>query len=91
MKQSTFLPKNKKRIIKYHSVDKNHKNKNMVKTIYLYKFFDQTFQRKLREENECHKFLPGDVIPQIFSNITSIYQFHKDFLLPQLQNRMTDW
>ncbi|XP_056001416.1 FYVE, RhoGEF and PH domain-containing protein 4-like isoform X4 [Ostrea edulis] len=52
---------------------------------------DEIFQRKLREENEVQKFLPPDIIPQIFSNITSIHHFHKDFLLPQLQKRMEDW
>ncbi|XP_062584774.1 FYVE, RhoGEF and PH domain-containing protein 4-like isoform X2 [Saccostrea cucullata] len=52
---------------------------------------DETFQKKFREENESQKFLPPDILPQIFSNITSIHHFHKDFLLPQLQKRMADW
>jgi hypothetical protein len=34
---------------------------------------------------------PQEVIPQMFSNIKSIYQFHHDFLLPQLEARMTNW
>lgn len=52
---------------------------------------DETFQKKLHEENDSQKFLPPDVIPQIFSNITSIHHFHKDFLLPQLTKRMEVW
>lgn len=34
---------------------------------------------------------PQEMIPQMFSNIKSIYQFHHDFLLPQLEVRMTNW
>jgi len=34
---------------------------------------------------------PHEMIPQMFSNIKSIYQFHHDFLLPQLEARMSKW
>jgi len=34
---------------------------------------------------------PHEMIPQMFSNIKSIYQFHHDFLLPQLEARMLNW
>jgi len=34
---------------------------------------------------------PQEMIPQMFSNIKSIYQFHHDFLLPQLEARMLNW
>lgn len=34
---------------------------------------------------------PQEMIPQMFSNIKSIYQFHHDFLLPQLEDRMSKW
>jgi hypothetical protein len=34
---------------------------------------------------------PQEMIPQMFSNIKSIYQFHNDFLLPQLEARMLKW
>ena len=40
---------------------------------------------------ELHMF-PNEVIPQMFSNIKSIYQFHHDFLLPQLERRiLSEW
>ena len=37
------------------------------------------------EENQKYRMFPDDIIPQMFSNIESIYQFHNDFLLPHLQ------
>ncbi|XP_021344101.1 FYVE, RhoGEF and PH domain-containing protein 1-like, partial [Mizuhopecten yessoensis] len=49
------------------------------------------FQVRVREENKTHNFLSADVMNQMFSNITSIYQFHNNFLLPQLENRMKNW
>ncbi len=42
-------------------------------------------------ENRAHNMFPDDVVPQMFSNVKSIYQFHHDFLLPQLEKRMQDW
>ena len=42
-------------------------------------------------ENRSTRMFPDDVIPQMFSNIKSIYQFHNDFLLPQLAERMQKW
>ena len=42
-------------------------------------------------ENRAQHMFPDDVIPQMFSNIKSIYQFHHDFLLPQLEKRMEAW
>jgi len=35
--------------------------------------------------------VPQDTIQTIFSNIKSIYKFHAEFLLPQLQERMDLW
>lgn len=32
-----------------------------------------------------------ETVPQMFSNIKSIYKFHHDFLLPQLEERMKHW
>ena len=34
---------------------------------------------------------PQEMVPQMFSNIKSIYQFHHDFLLPQLEAKMLNW
>lgn len=34
---------------------------------------------------------PQETVPHMFSNIKSIYKFHHDFLLPQLEERMKSW
>ncbi|KAL7884361.1 hypothetical protein AOLI_G00071310 [Acnodon oligacanthus] len=48
---------------------------------------DQVFCTKLTEAG-----IPTDVITGIFSNISSIYCFHHQFLLPELQIRITqEW
>uniref|UniRef100_A0A3B3ZR36 FYVE, RhoGEF and PH domain containing 3 n=1 Tax=Periophthalmus magnuspinnatus TaxID=409849 RepID=A0A3B3ZR36_9GOBI len=48
---------------------------------------DQVFCTKLTEAG-----IPQDVITGIFSNISSIYCFHDQFLLPELQTRITgEW
>lgn len=52
---------------------------------------DQVFHFRIDQENRAHNMFPQEVIPQMFSNIKSIYQFHHDFLLPQLEARMTNW
>ncbi|XP_033745206.1 FYVE, RhoGEF and PH domain-containing protein 4-like isoform X1 [Pecten maximus] len=62
--------------------------KAYVSRLYL---LDQIFQARVREENKTHNFLSLDVMNQMFSNITSIYQFHNNFLLPQLETRMKNW
>ncbi|CAH2278273.1 FYVE, and PH domain-containing 4 isoform X1 [Pelobates cultripes] len=50
----------------------------------------QTFNDAL--ENEANKgSFPAEVPKTIFSNIKSIHSFHKEFLLPDLENRMKDW
>lgn len=55
------------------------------------KLLDQTFQFRVVQENKIHNFLPDGVIPQMFSNVQSIYQFHNDFLLPQIAKRVENW
>ncbi|CAC5397164.1 FYVE, RhoGEF and PH domain-containing protein 1,FYVE, RhoGEF and PH domain-containing protein 4 [Mytilus coruscus] len=55
------------------------------------KLLDQTFQFRVVQENKIHNFLPDGVIPQMFSNVQSIYQFHNDFLLPQIKERVEKW
>ncbi|XP_050973726.1 faciogenital dysplasia isoform X2 [Labeo rohita] len=48
---------------------------------------DQVFCARLTEAS-----IPVDVITGIFSNISSIYLFHHQFLLPELQTRITqEW
>ncbi|KAK7878646.1 hypothetical protein WMY93_030482 [Mugilogobius chulae] len=48
---------------------------------------DQVFCTKLTEAG-----IPQDVITGIFSNISSIYLFHHQFLLPELKTRITgEW
>ncbi|XP_061113568.1 faciogenital dysplasia isoform X2 [Conger conger] len=53
-----------------------------VKRLHL---LDQVFCTKLTEAG-----IPHDVITGIFSNISSIYCFHGQFLLPELKTRITD-
>ncbi|XP_069484310.1 FYVE, RhoGEF and PH domain-containing protein 4 isoform X7 [Ambystoma mexicanum] len=48
------------------------------------------FYAKLLEEANRGSF-PADVVHKIFSNTPSINVFHSDFLLPQLEKRMTEW
>uniref|UniRef100_A0A8C1YVY7 FYVE, RhoGEF and PH domain containing 3 n=1 Tax=Cyprinus carpio TaxID=7962 RepID=A0A8C1YVY7_CYPCA len=48
---------------------------------------DQVFCARLTEAS-----IPAEVITGIFSNISSIYLFHQQFLLPELQTRITqEW
>ena len=51
----------------------------------------QVFHFNVVVRNRELRMFPDAVIPQIFSNIKSIYQFHHDFLLPQLERRMNEW
>uniref|UniRef100_H3B6P0 FYVE, RhoGEF and PH domain containing 3 n=1 Tax=Latimeria chalumnae TaxID=7897 RepID=H3B6P0_LATCH len=53
-----------------------------VKRLHL---LDQVFCTKFTEAG-----IPQDVITGIFSNISSIYCFHKQFLLPELKTRITE-
>ncbi|XP_051544579.1 FYVE, RhoGEF and PH domain-containing protein 4-like isoform X2 [Myxocyprinus asiaticus] len=51
---------------------------------------DQVFCAKLTEEAGKGMF-PLDVVKGIFSNVGSIYTFHNQFLLPDLETRMSQW
>nr|XP_015208531.1 PREDICTED: FYVE, RhoGEF and PH domain-containing protein 4 isoform X3 [Lepisosteus oculatus]XP_015208532.1 PREDICTED: FYVE, RhoGEF and PH domain-containing protein 4 isoform X3 [Lepisosteus oculatus] len=51
---------------------------------------DQFFCAKLMEEANKGTF-PVDVVKNIFSNTSSIYAFHSQFLLPALEKRMGEW
>nr|XP_031544337.1 FYVE, RhoGEF and PH domain-containing protein 2 isoform X5 [Vicugna pacos] len=52
---------------------------------------DQVFFQELLKEARSSKAFPEDVVRLIFSNISSIYQFHAQFFLPELQQRLDDW
>lgn len=51
----------------------------------------QVFFQELLKEAQSSKAFPEDVVRLIFSNISSIYQFHAQFFLPELQRRLDDW
>ncbi|XP_032361707.1 FYVE, RhoGEF and PH domain-containing protein 4 [Etheostoma spectabile] len=51
---------------------------------------DQVFCSRLTEEAGRGSF-PPDMIRNIFSNISSIYSFHNQFLLPDLESCISNW
>ncbi|XP_051247967.1 FYVE, RhoGEF and PH domain-containing protein 4-like isoform X2 [Dicentrarchus labrax] len=51
---------------------------------------DKVFCSRLTEEAGRGSF-PPEVIKNIFSNISSIYSFHSQFLLPDLENCISHW
>ncbi|XP_078137675.1 FYVE, RhoGEF and PH domain-containing protein 4-like [Sander vitreus] len=51
---------------------------------------DQVFCSRLTEEAGRGSF-PPEVIRNIFSNITSLYSFHNQFLLPDLESCISHW
>lgn len=55
------------------------------------RLIDQVFQFRVDQENRAHPMFPPETVQHIFSNIKSIYKFHNDFLLPQLQERIQNW
>lgn len=59
-----------------------HTEEAYVKRLHL---LDQIFCTRLTEAG-----IPSEVITGIFSNISSIYRFHGQFLLPELQTRITE-
>ncbi|MEE6477672.1 hypothetical protein FKM82_011589 [Ascaphus truei] len=50
----------------------------------------QTFNDALLKESNKGSF-PVEVLHKIFSNISSINSFHGEFLLPDLEKRMSEW
>ncbi|XP_061488446.1 FYVE, RhoGEF and PH domain-containing protein 2 isoform X4 [Rhineura floridana] len=52
---------------------------------------DQVFFSELLKEARSGKTFPEEVVKMIFSNISSIYQFHAQFFLPELQKRVENW
>lgn len=59
-----------------------HTEEAYVKRLHL---LDQVFCTKLTEAG-----IPPEVTTGVFSNISSIYRFHGQFLLPELQKRITE-
>ncbi|XP_042542614.1 FYVE, RhoGEF and PH domain-containing protein 3 isoform X2 [Dipodomys spectabilis] len=59
-----------------------HTEETYVKRLHL---LDQVFCTQLTEAG-----IPQEVTTGIFSNISSIYRFHGQFLLPELQTRITE-
>ncbi|KAI4589206.1 hypothetical protein MJG53_003614 [Ovis ammon polii x Ovis aries] len=59
-----------------------HTEETYVKRLHL---LDQVFYTRLTEAG-----IPSEVTTGIFSNISSIYRFHGQFLLPELQARITN-
>ncbi|KAM4834758.1 FYVE, RhoGEF and PH domain-containing protein 2 isoform 2-T2 [Thomomys bottae] len=52
---------------------------------------DQVFFQELLREAHSSKAFPEDVVRLVFSNISSIHQFHAQFFLPELQRRLDNW
>ena len=53
--------------------------------------FLQVFQFRVDQENRVHNMFNQELIPQMFSNIKSLFKLHHDFLLPQLEERIRQW
>jgi RhoGEF domain len=51
----------------------------------------QVFQFRVDQENRVHNMFNQELIPQMFSNIKSLFKLHHDFLLPQLEERIRQW
>ncbi|GFS07238.1 FYVE, RhoGEF and PH domain containing 1 [Elysia marginata] len=46
---------------------------------------------RLDKENRQQTFIPAETLTQMFSNIKSIYTFHHDFLLQQIEEKVESW
>ncbi|KAI0240310.1 FYVE, RhoGEF and PH domain-containing protein 3 [Lamellibrachia satsuma] len=80
-----FTPKNKLEHIAYELFCTE---RTYVKKLHLV----VEFQSLVIAENKKSRMFPDGVIPQMFSNIKSIYEFHHNFLLPQLKERiLSQW
>ncbi|XP_044289894.1 FYVE, RhoGEF and PH domain-containing protein 4 isoform X2 [Varanus komodoensis] len=63
-------------------VEEHNKQDSSVET--------KVFYCRLADEANRGSF-PAEVVNKIFSNISSINQFHSQFLLPELEKRMQEW
>ncbi|XP_070559884.1 FYVE, RhoGEF and PH domain-containing protein 4-like isoform X3 [Ptychodera flava] len=52
---------------------------------------DQVFHFRLDIENRARNWFNQETVKEMFANIKSIYQFHRDFLLPKLEERLENW
>ncbi|XP_078500478.1 FYVE, RhoGEF and PH domain-containing protein 2 [Lissotriton helveticus] len=52
---------------------------------------DQVYYSELLMEAQRKKTFPEDVVKLIFSNISSIHQFHELFFLPEIEQRLRGW
>ncbi|CAK8675505.1 unnamed protein product [Clavelina lepadiformis] len=52
---------------------------------------DQVYYKKIQEASLTKKIIPEADVIKIFGHVTAIYQFHSNFLLPQLQERLKTW
>ncbi|KAJ8683067.1 hypothetical protein QAD02_018859 [Eretmocerus hayati] len=85
-KKSSLEAKQKKARLIAHELLTTEKK--YVSILYL---IDQIFQFRVDQENRAHPMFPPDTVQHIFSNIKSIFKFHNDFLLPQLEERIEAW
>ncbi|KRZ43596.1 FYVE, RhoGEF and PH domain-containing protein 3, partial [Trichinella pseudospiralis] len=51
----------------------------------------ETFKKRIEQENSNGRLIPVQKSRALFANLDSIYAFHKQHFLPQLQNRLRDW
>ncbi|KRY28889.1 FYVE, RhoGEF and PH domain-containing protein 4 [Trichinella spiralis] len=54
-------------------------------------FFLKTFKKRIEQENSNGRLIPVQKSRALFANLESIYAFHKQHFLPQLQNRLREW
>uniref|UniRef100_A0A915HVK1 DH domain-containing protein n=1 Tax=Romanomermis culicivorax TaxID=13658 RepID=A0A915HVK1_ROMCU len=50
---------------------------------------NKTFRQKVEELND--KSILGEKMCRLFSNVATLFIFHNDHLLPQLENRLKEW
>ncbi|XP_052213591.1 FYVE, RhoGEF and PH domain-containing protein 4-like isoform X3 [Dreissena polymorpha] len=55
------------------------------------RLLEEVFHTRIKEENTKSSFMPSEVVVQMFSAIKPIYDFHMQFLLPDLEDRMKNW
>ncbi|XP_046449862.1 FYVE, RhoGEF and PH domain-containing protein 4-like isoform X3 [Daphnia pulex] len=65
-----------------------HTERTYVDVLHL---LDQVFQFRIDQENRAHGMFAQDLIPQMFSNIKSLFKLHHDFFLPRLEERLREW
>nr|XP_060629146.1 FYVE, RhoGEF and PH domain-containing protein 2 isoform X1 [Anolis sagrei ordinatus] len=82
-KQRTEEPEEKKIALELLDTERAYVNRLHL--------LDQVFLAELLKEARNTKAFPEEVVKMIFSNISSIYNFHAKFFLPELQKRIENW